>query len=214
MSSLRVLIADDHPVVRDGLRAMLTANCAAQVVAEAATGEEAIRQATLHRPDVVIMDLAMPGLNGIEATRQIVRAVPAVGVLVLTMHEDDDALFAAIRAGARGYLLKGAKPEELLHAVQAVGLGEAIFGPSIAVRLLGYFTGRKPVLNEPFPELTNREREILKLIVKGYNNAAIAERLNVAPKTVRNLVSSIFNKIHVSDRAQAMRRAIDEGMTN
>jgi len=214
MSSLRVLIADDHPVVRDGLRAMLTANCAAEVVAEAATGEEAIREATLHRPDVVIMDLAMPGLNGIEATRQIVRAVPAVGVLVLTMHEDDDALFAAIRAGAHGYLLKGAKPEELLHAVQAVSLGEAIFGPSIAVRLLGYFTGRKPVLNEPFPELTNREREILKLIVKGYNNAAIAERLNIAPKTVRNLVSSIFNKIHVSDRAQAMRRAIDEGMTN
>jgi DNA-binding NarL/FixJ family response regulator len=214
MSSVRVLIADDHPVVRDGLRAMLTANCAAEVVAEAASGEEAIREATLHRPDVVIMDLAMPGLNGIEATRQIVRALPAVGVLVLTMHEDDDALFAAIRAGARGYLLKGAKPEELLHAVQAVSLGEAIFGPSIAVRLLGYFTGRKPVLNEPFPELTNREREILKLIVNGYNNATIAERLNISPKTVRNLISSIFSKIHVSDRAQAMRRAIDEGMTN
>jgi DNA-binding NarL/FixJ family response regulator len=214
MPAPRVLIADDHPVVRDGLRAMLTTAHAAEIVAEAATGEEAIREAILHRPDVIVMDLAMPGLNGIEATRQIVRALPTARVLVLTMHEDDDAVFAAIRAGAHGYLLKGAKPEELLHAIQAVSLGEAIFGPSIAVRVLGYFTGRRPALNEPFPELTNREREILKLIVKGYNNATIAQHLNIAPKTVRNLISSIFNKIHVSDRAQAMRRALDEGMAD
>ncbi len=212
MPVLRVLVADDHPVVRDGLRAMLASTGAAEVVGEAATGEEAVREATLRHPDVVVMDLAMPGLNGVEATRQVVRAVPQTGVLVLTMHDDDDSVFAAIRAGARGYVLKGASQEELLHAIQAVARGEAIFGPSIATRVLGYFTGRKPALKQPFPELTGREREVLELIAKGFNNTVIAHRLHLAPKTVRNLASSTFAKIQVADRAEAMRRALDEGL--
>ena len=212
MPALRVLIADDHPVVRDGLRAMLASTGTAEVVGEAATGEQAVRETALNHPDVVVMDLAMPGLNGIEATRQIARANPQVGVLVLTMHDDDDSVFAAMRAGARGYVLKGASQEELVQAIQAVARGEAIFGPSVATRVLGYFTGRKPALAQPFPELTAREREVLELIAKGLNNAAIAQRLQLAPKTVRNLASSVFAKLQVDDRAQAMRRALDEGL--
>jgi DNA-binding NarL/FixJ family response regulator len=209
---VRVLIADDHPVVRDGLRAMLVSAGAAEVVGEAANGEQAVREAALCHPDVVVMDLAMPGLGGVEATRQIVRASPQVGVLVLTMHDEDDAVFAAMRAGARGYVLKGASQQELVHAIQAVARGEAIFGPSVATRVLGYFSGRTPKPAEPFPELTSREREVLGLIAQGHNNTVIAQRLHLAPKTVRNLASSVFAKLQVTDRAQAMRRALDEGL--
>jgi DNA-binding NarL/FixJ family response regulator len=213
MTALRVLIADDHPVVRDGLRAMLASTGAAEVVGEAATGEQAVRETALNHPDVVVMDLAMPGLNGVEATRQILRAAPEVGVLVLTMHDDDDdSVFAAMRAGAHGYVLKGASQQELVAAIQAIARGEAIFGPPVATRVLGFFTGRKPLLTQPFPELTPREREILGLIAQGLNNAAIAQRLHLAPKTVRNLASSVFAKLQVADRAQAMRRALDEGL--
>jgi DNA-binding NarL/FixJ family response regulator len=213
MAAVRVLIADDHPVVRDGLRAMLTSTGAAEVVGEAATGEQAVRETALNHPDVVVMDLAMPGLNGIEATRQILRASPQVGVLVLTMHDDDDSVFAAMRAGARGYVLKGASQQELVSAIQAVARGEAIFGPVVATQVLGYFTGRTPRPAEPFPELTAREREVLGLIAQGLNNTLIAQRLHLAPKTVRNLASSVFAKLQVADRAQAMRRALDEGLS-
>ncbi len=212
MPAVRVLLADDHPVVRDGLRAMLSSAGAAEVVGEAASGEQAVREAALCRPDVVVMDLAMPGLNGVEATRQIVRTSPQVGVLVLTMHNDDDSVFAAMRAGARGYVLKGASQRELVHAIEAVARGEAIFGPQIATRVLGYFSGRRPKPTEPFPELTAREREVLALIAKGHNNTVIAQQLHLAPKTVRNLASSVFAKLQVADRAQAMRRALDEGL--
>jgi DNA-binding NarL/FixJ family response regulator len=209
---IRVLIADDHPVVRDGLRAMLTSAGAAEVVGEAADGEQAVREAALRHPDVVVMDLAMPGVGGVEATRRIVRAAPRTGILVLTMHDEDDAVFAAMRAGARGYVLKGAGQEELIHAIQAVARGEAIFGPQVATRVLGYLAGSTPRPPEPFPELTAREREVLEMIAEGHNNAVIAQRLHLAPKTIRNLASTVFAKLQVADRAQAMRRALDEGL--
>jgi DNA-binding NarL/FixJ family response regulator len=210
--AVRVLLVDDHPVVRDGLRAMLTTAGAAEVVGEAASGEQAVREAALCQPDVVVMDLAMPGLGGVEATRQIVRASPKVGVLVLTMHAQDEAVFAAMRAGARGYVLKGASQQELVQAIQAVARGEAIFGHQVATRVLDWFAGRTPKPAEPFPELTAREREVLGLIAQGHNNTVIAQRLHLAPKTVRNLASSVFAKLQVADRAQAMRRALDEGL--
>jgi DNA-binding NarL/FixJ family response regulator len=210
--AVRVLLVDDHPVVRDGLRAMLTTAGAAEVVGEAASGEQAVREAALCQPDVVVMDLAMPGVGGVEATRQIVRASPKVGVLVLTMHDQDEAVFAAMRAGARGYVLKGASQQELVAAIHAVARGEAIFGPPVASRVLDWFAGRAPKPAAPFPELTAREREVLGLIAQGHNNTVIAQRLHLAPKTVRNLASSVFAKLQVADRAQAMRRALDEGL--
>jgi DNA-binding NarL/FixJ family response regulator len=148
----------------------------------------------------------------VEATRRITRANPQVGVLVLTMHDDDDAVFAAMRAGARGYVLKGASQEELIHAIHALARGEAVFGPPVATKVLGYFSGRTPKPAEPFPELTARERQVLALIAQGHNNNVIAQRLHLAPKTIRNLASSVFAKLQVADRAQAMRRALDEGL--
>lgn len=195
MPTLRVLVADDHPVVRDGLRAMLASAGVAEVVGEAASGEQAVQQAAVCHPDVVVMDLAMPGLDGVEATRQIVRANPKVGVLVLTMHDDDEAVFAAMQAGARGYVLKGASQQELVQAIWAVARGEAIFGPSVATRVLGWFSGRKPTVAQPSRELSEQEREVLGLIAQGHSNTAIAERLHLASTTVHQLASSIFAKL-------------------
>ncbi len=195
MTALRVLVADDHPVVRDGLRAMLASAGVAEVVCEAATGDQAVRQAAVCHPDVVVMDLAMPGLDGVEATRQIMQANPQVGVLVLTMHDDDDAVFAAMQAGARGYVLKGASQQELVQAIWAVARGEAIFGPPVATRVLGWFSGRKPTVTRPTPELSEQEREVLGLIAQGHSDTAIADRLHLAPTTVRKLASSIFAKL-------------------
>jgi DNA-binding NarL/FixJ family response regulator len=211
MSPLRVLVADDHPLFRAGLRSTFEFAESIELVGEVESGEQAIEAARRLEADVVVMDLHMPGLNGIEATRAIVAARPETGVLVLTMFEDDDSVFAAMRAGARGYLLKGADQEEILRAVQAVGRGEAIFGPSIARRVIEFMSRpvQRPVL---FPELTDREREVLELIAQGLSNARIAEHFVLSQKTVRNHVSNIFTKLRVADRAQAIVRAREAGL--
>jgi DNA-binding NarL/FixJ family response regulator len=209
--TVRVVLADDHPVVRDGLRALLTSLPGVEVVGEAATGRDAVREAVLHHPDVLVMDLQMPDLNGIDATREVGRAAPDVGVLVLTMYDDDDSVFAAMRAGARGYLLKGADQDEIVRAIHAVAGGQAIFGPGVAVRVLGYFS-TPPRVDAPFPELTDREREVLDLIAGGLTNTAIARRLGLAGKTVGNHISNIFAKLQVAGRAEAIVRARREGL--
>jgi DNA-binding NarL/FixJ family response regulator len=210
MEPLSVLVADDHPVFRDGVRALLDSTPELEVVGEAAAGDQAVELATELQPDVVVMDLQMPGLNGIEATREIVARSPHIGVLVLTMFEDDDSVFAAMRAGARGYVLKGSTQEEIVRAVQAVGSGEAIFGPAIARRMIEFFAS--PRATHPFPELTDREREVLELVAQGRSNLEIARHFVLSPKTVRNHVSNIFTKLQVADRAQAIVRAREAGL--
>ncbi len=211
MDKIRILIADDHTLFRDGLRALLNSIAQVQVVGEAARGEEAIARAESLQPDVILMDIQMPGVNGIEATRQILRASPHIGIIMLTMFEDDDSVFAAMRAGARGYILKGADQAEMVRAIRAVANGEALFSAAIAKRMMSYFAA-VPKTVTAFPELTEREGEILNLIAQGLNNTEIAERLVLAPKTVRNHISNIFNKLQVADRAQAIVRAREAGM--
>jgi DNA-binding NarL/FixJ family response regulator len=208
---VRVLIADDHPVVRRGMGALLASLDGVEVVGEAADGAAAVREATLTRPDVVVMDVQMPGLDGIEATRRLTAAVPEAAVLVLTMFEDDDTVFAAMRAGARGYLLKGAGQEDILAAIRSVTAGQLVIGPGVAGRLLGYLTD-PPKTDVAFPELTPREREILDRIARGENNTAIAAALNLAPKTVGNHISAIFAKMRVASRAEAIVRAREGGL--
>lgn len=212
--SIRVLIADDHPIFRFGMRAILGAQPDMDLVGEATDGERAVALAEELRPDVILVDLNMPEVSGIEAIRRVVSTSPDVGILVLTMAEDDDSVFAAMRAGARGYLLKGADGEETLHAIRTVAGGDAIFGVGIAQRLRGYFSkpGRVTGPDMAFPDLTDRERDILDLLAVGYTNGAIAERLYLSPKTVRNYVSTIFDKLQVSDRVQAIVRAREAGM--
>jgi len=202
--SVAIVIADDHPLFRAGLRALLDSVPDTVVVGEAATGEEAVEAARSLRPDVVVMDINMPGLNGIDATRRILDETDGVNVLVMTMHDDDEAVFAAIRAGARGYQLKGAAQDETLRAIRAVANGEAIFGPGVAERLQR-FLAAPPSLDPSlaFPHLTDRELEILHLLAQRSTNAEIAERLFLSPKTVRNYVSAIFSKLQVADRAEA-----------
>jgi DNA-binding NarL/FixJ family response regulator len=212
MNAIRVVIADDHPIVREGLTALLRSLPGFDVVAVAATGRDAVKEAVRARPDVAVLDLQMPDLDGFAATREIVRAAPTVAVLVLTMFEDDDSLFAAMRAGARGYLVKGAEQDEITRAIRAVAAGEAIFGPGVAQRVLRYFSAPPPPPAAPFPELTNRERDILNLLAAGLSNSAIAHRLGLAPKTVANNVSAIFSKLQVADRAQAIVRAREAGL--
>ncbi len=213
MEAIRVLIADDHPVFRSGLQTLLASVPETEVVGEVSTGEEAIAQAATLQPDVILMDLHMPGQNGIEATRAILRVSPHIGVLVLTMFEDDDSVFAAMLAGARGYLLKGADQAEIVRAITVISHGEAIFSPAIARRLTHYFAMLgNASLPQAFPELTEREREVLTLIAQGRNNAEIAARLVLSQKTVRNHVSNIFNKLQVADRAQAIIRAREAGL--
>ncbi len=213
MSPIRILIADDHALFREGLGALLSSIPDAEVVGEAATGEEAVSRAAQLQPDVMLMDIQMPGINGIEATRRIVRERPDVGIIVVTMFEDDDSVFAAMRAGARGYVLKGADQEEILKVIRAVAAGEAHFGPEIARRLMNFFAAPKPsAVVEAFPDLTAREREILDLIARGHNNQEIASRLYLSPKTIRNHVSNIFAKLQVADRAQAIVRARKAGL--
>lgn len=211
MTDVRVVLADDHPVVRAGLEALLSSLPGIEVVAVAATGRDAVREVVTSKPDVAVLDLQMPDLDGFAATREIGRVAPEVAVLVLTMHEDDDSVFAAMRAGARGYLVKGAEQDEIARAIRSVAAGEAIFGPGVAQRVLGFFSAPAPAA-PPFPELTAREREILDLLAAGLSNAAIGQRLNVAQKTVANNVSSIFTKLQVADRAQAIVRARDAGL--
>ena len=210
---IRVLVADDHPAFLEGLALLLADADEIEVVGEATDGEHACRLHAELRPDVVVMDLHMPAMGGIEATREIRRADPEVAVLVLTMVEDDDSVFAAIRAGARGYLLKGAGRDDVLRAINAVHQGDAIFGPSIAERMLAFWAGGPGTpAPQPFPELTDRERQILELIAQGLNNVEIARRFVLSPKTVRNHVSNIFSKLHVADRSQAIVRARDAGL--
>ena len=210
---LRVLLVDDHPLVREGLRALLTSLPDMTIVGEAGDGEEAVTMALELQPDIILMDLHMPKLNGIEATRRIVSASPHIGILVLTMLGDDDSVFGAMRAGARGYLLKGAGKAEVLRAITVVAQGEAIFSPQIAQRLMQYFTNMRPVIPEQaFPDLTEREREVLALIVDGKSNAQIADMLVLSPKTVSNHISNIFSKLQVVDRAQAVSRAREAGL--
>jgi len=210
---IRVLIADDHPPVRAGVRALLCFATGIKVVAEAETSDDAIRAAAEHQPDVIMMDLRMPGVGGVEATRTVVRDSPHIAVLVLTMVEDNDTIFAALRAGARGYLLKESGPEELARAVHAVARGEFITSPGVARRISSFFAttyaDRPP---RAFPALTEREREILGLIAQGKNNSHIAQHLFLSPKTVRNHISNIFAKLHVADRAEAIVRAREAGL--
>jgi DNA-binding NarL/FixJ family response regulator len=213
MEPIRVLIADDHPLFRDGMHGLLDSEADTEVVGEAKTGEEAVELAEALRPDVILMDLKMPGINGIQATREVLNRSPDVGVLVVTMFEDDDSVFAAMRAGARGYLLKDARGDEVINAIRAVAAGQAIFGPGIAQRLMGFFTVPGPnVRPRAFPELTAREEEILALVAAGKNNAEIAGALFLSLKTVQNHVSNIFAKLRVADRAQAVIRAREAGM--
>jgi DNA-binding NarL/FixJ family response regulator len=207
---IRILVADDHTLFREGLHSLFNSLSDIEVVGEASTGEQAISQAEKLQPDVVLMDVQMPGVNGIEATRQIVKTSPHIGVIVVTMFEDDDSVFAAMRAGARGYVLKGANQDEMLRVIRAVAQGEALFGAPIAARLRNFFAAPRP--QQVFPELTEREREVLTLIAQGYNNADIARQLVINIKTVRNHVSNIFSKLQVVDRAQAIIRARDAGL--
>jgi DNA-binding NarL/FixJ family response regulator len=211
--TVRVLIADDHPLFREGMRGRLDRVADIAVVGEAASGEEAVELAKELEPHVVLMDIKMPGLNGIEATREILRASPRVGVLILTMFEDDDSLFAAMRAGAKGYLLKDSGGEGVVNAIRAVTSGEAVFGPGVAERIIGFFSvPRSAAPQRAFPELTEREEEILSLVAQGKSNQEIARQLFVSLKTVRNHVSHILLKLQVADRAQAVIRARDAGM--
>ena len=196
MEPLTVIIADDHQFFRDGVRALLDAQLDMECVGEAATGEEAVRLSAEVQPDVVLMDMQMPGMSGVEATRQILRSSPQIRILMVTMFEDDHLVFAAMRAGARGYLLKGARHEDMVRAIRAAGSGDAIFSPGIAVKLVDYFAALQPGHSpQVFPELSSREREILQLLAQGYKNAEIADRLVVSPKTVRNYVSNIISKL-------------------
>jgi DNA-binding NarL/FixJ family response regulator len=209
--TLRIVVADDHAIVREGIRALLAAVDGYDLVGTAATGPEAVRAAVTLKPDVLVMDIQMPEMSGIDATREIQRVAPEVAVLMLTMFEDDDSVFAAMRAGALGYVLKGASPENMIRAIAAVASGEAIFGTGVARRTLAYLTAPRTE-KTPFAELTPRELDVLRLIATGIGNAAIAARLGLATNTVSNHISSIFAKLQVASRAEAIVRARSAGL--
>jgi DNA-binding NarL/FixJ family response regulator len=208
---IRVVVADDHPVVRDGLRALFASLPETELVGEATTGREAVREAVTARPDVLVMDLRMPDLDGTAATAEIALVAPEVAVLVLTMFEDDDSVFSAMRAGARGYLLKDADRDELARAIDTIGHGGAIFGASVARRVQAFFSSSDHRIT-PFPDLTARELEVLDRIARGEANPTIARHLGISPKTVRNHVSTILDKLMVADRSQAIVRAREAGL--
>ena len=217
MDTIRILIADDHALFREGLRALFAALPDIEVVGEAAEGATAITQVDALHPDVILMDINMPGVNGIEATRRILSTHPNLGIIMVTMLEDDASVFSAMRAGARGYVLKGAHHEEILQAIRAVAAGQAVFGPAIAARMMNFFQGlngvpRTAEAAQAFPELTEREREVLTLIAQGISNKEIAEKLFISAKTVSNHITNIFSKLQVADRAQAIIRARDAGL--
>lgn len=208
-----MLLVDDHPVVRTGLRALISTLAQIEVVGEASDGETAVREAVLLRPDVVLMDVRMEGVDGVEATRRLRAAAPDTRVLMMTMYDDDETVFTAMRAGARGYLLKGAQQEEIHSAVLAVAAGQAVFGPSVAGRLLDLMTsGPAPPAPAPFPRLTDRERAVLDLLAAGRPTASIAAQLHLSPKTVSNHLTGIFAKLEVADRAAAIVVARDQGL--
>jgi DNA-binding NarL/FixJ family response regulator len=210
---IRVLLADDHHLFREGMRALLVSASDLEVVGEAGDGNEVVTKAAEVRPDVILMDLQLPGLNGVEATRRILASQPKVSVLVLTMFEDTDTVLAAMRAGARGYLLKDTHEEALLRSVRAVANGEALFGPAVAERLIKYLAAATPPA-EPraFPELTGRELEVLSLLAQGLTNQAVADRMSISLKTARNHVSNILARLQVADRTEAVARARAAGL--
>jgi DNA-binding NarL/FixJ family response regulator len=213
LETLRILVAEDHPLFRKGVISLLSSVPDFEVVGEAKTGEEAVVRAEQLQPEVVLMDLQMPKVNGIEATRRILQQSPSVRVLVVTLFEDEDSVFMALRAGARGYVLKDADEEEMVHAIRAVGRGEAIFSPNVATRVLANFAASSPGASpQVFPTLTDREREILNLIAQGHPNPSIARQLSLSTKTVGNYVSNIFTKLQVADRGQAIIRAREAGL--
>jgi DNA-binding NarL/FixJ family response regulator len=213
---IRVLIADDHTIFREGLAELLKSEANVDVVGEAATGRETVEQAIELTPDVVLMDIMMPDMNGIEATQRILEKAPEVNIVMLTMLEEDESLLAAMRVGARGYVLKGADKAEVMKSIEAAARGEALFGAAIAGRLTTFFRDSDPLassaIKRPFHDLTDREREVLDLIARGANNQEIASKLHISPKTVSNHISNIFNKLGVADRAQAIVRARQAGL--
>jgi DNA-binding NarL/FixJ family response regulator len=209
---LRLVVVDDHPVFRMGMAALLGSIGGITVVAEAASADEAVTAVDETSPDVVVMDLHLGESSGVDATREIVRRHPDVGVLVVTMLDDDDSVFASMRAGARGYLLKGADPTEVERAVRAVANGEVLLGPAVAARAIAYLSGARTRGPVPFPELTDREREVLDLVARGLDNTSISRRLSLSPKTVRNNLSTILVKLQVADRSQAIVRAREAGL--
>jgi DNA-binding NarL/FixJ family response regulator len=212
---ISVLVADDHPLFRDGLRTLLLAAPDMELAGEAESGDQAVMLAAQLQPDVILMDIQMPGINGIEATRQIIYASPHIAILIITMFDDDSSVFSAMRAGARGYLLKGAKHDETQRAIRATANGEAIFSPTVAARMMEFFSNMRPAkLPQIFPELSDREREILDLIAQGYKNPEITAKLVLSPKTVRNHVSNILSKLQVVDRTQAVLKAREAGFGN
>jgi DNA-binding NarL/FixJ family response regulator len=209
--AIRVMIVDDHPVYRDGLATLLDPLPEIDVVARASDGAEAVALAAEHQPDVIVMDVQMPGVNGIDATRTITTTSPATGVLVLTMGEDDGTVLAALRAGARGYLRKGAEQDEIVRAVTTVHGGGVVFGASLAARIAEVLTpASRP--ERPFPELTERETEVLDLIAAGRSNSQIAQALFLSPKTIRNNITSILSKLQATDRSEVIVRARDAGL--
>jgi DNA-binding NarL/FixJ family response regulator len=217
MTRIRLMIADDHRLFREGIKALLAVTDDIEIVGEAEDGESALKKCRELQPDVILMDINMPGLNGIQATGQILEKQPQARIVMLTMLEDDASIFHAMRAGARGYLLKGADPKEVLSVIRAVAEGQALFGPAIATRLMNYFkelsaTPPASGAGTPFPELTEREVEVLRLIAQGLNNQEIAQKLFLSPKTVRNHITNIFSKLQVADRAQAIVRAREAGL--
>lgn len=211
---IEIVIADDHPVYRDGLAMLLSSLDGLEVVATVPDGRAAVDAVDAHQPDVVVMDVQMPGLDGIAATREIVSRHPHVAIIVLTMSDDDETVFGAMRAGARGYLLKGAAQAEISQAIEMVGSGGLVFGASVARRVGEFFVSGPPanVPDEAFPQLTAREREILNLLATGQSNAQIAQQLFLSPKTVRNNTSNIFAKLQVAGRAEAIVRARESGL--
>lgn len=209
--AVRILLVDDHPVFRLGLGNLLQGFADLDVVGEASSGEEAVELAGILKPDVVLMDIGLPAMNGVEATRRILETLPATAILIITMF-DDDSVFDAIKAGARGYLLKGADPDETIRAVRSVANGEAIFSPNTAKRLTTFLARSTTAGRGPFPDLTDREREVLDCVARGLTNAAIADQLFLSTKTVRNHVSNIFTKLQVAGRAQAIVKARDAGI--
>ncbi len=209
---LRVVVVDDHPVFRMGMRALLSSIEGFDVVGEASGADDAVAVVAKLRPDVVVMDLHLGEESGVDATRRIVAAQPEVGVLAVTMMDDDDSVFAAMRAGARGYLLKGAGPDDIERAVRAVSRGEVLLGAQVAARAVGFLADARAASDVAFPQLTTREREILDLVARGLDNTSISRRLAVSSKTVRNNLSNIFTKLQVADRAQAIVRAREAGL--
>lgn len=215
MTNIRLMIADDHKLFREGIKALLAVTDDVEIIGEAEDGDTALKKSRELEPDVILMDINMPGLNGIRVTEQILEKQPHTRIIMLTMLEDDASIFHAMRAGARGYLLKGADPQEVLSVIRAVAEGQALFGPAIATRLMNYFkelSAKPTVSGTPFPELTERELEVLRLISQGLNNQEIAQKFFLSPKTVRNHITNIFSKLQVADRAQAIVRAREAGL--